>query len=108
MIILIDSYTEEKLAKSLAGRPGFFKLFYDTENCGCNGVLAIEIVGQPLDTDIQVTVNTFTFLVDKQQESLFDNVLKLEADRAYPSFKVTSDSALYSTNVRIKDARNIE
>ncbi|WP_306431092.1 hypothetical protein [Paenibacillus sp. XY044] len=42
MIILIDPYTEEKLVKSLAGRPGFFKLFYDTENCGCNGVLAID------------------------------------------------------------------
>lgn len=105
MIILIDSYTEEKLAQSLAGRPGFFKLFYDTEDCGCNGVLAIEILEQPLDTDIKVTVETFTFLIDRQQESLFDNVLKLEADRAYPSFKVTSDSALYSTNVRIKDVR---
>ncbi|GIO28917.1 MULTISPECIES: iron-sulfur cluster biosynthesis family protein [Paenibacillus] len=107
MIILIDPYTEERLAKSLAGRPGFFKLFYDTENCGCNGVLAIEIIEQPLETDIKITVKTFTFLVDKQQESLFDKVLKLEADRAYPSFKVTSDSALYSTNVRIKDVRDI-
>ncbi len=107
MIILIDSYTEEKLAESLAGGPGFFKLFYDTEDCGCNGVLAIKIVEQPLDTDIQVPVNKFTFLIDKQQESLFDHVLKLEADRNYPSFKVTSDSALYSSNVRIKDARDI-
>ncbi|GIP26373.1 hypothetical protein J23TS9_15030 [Paenibacillus sp. J23TS9] len=107
MIILIDSYTEEKLAKSLIGRPGFFKLFYDTENCGCNGVLAIEIVEQPLETDIKVSVKKFTFLIDMQQESLFDKVLKLEADRTYPSFKVTSDSALYSTNVRIKDDRDI-
>ncbi|MGN7356757.1 iron-sulfur cluster biosynthesis family protein [Paenibacillus sp. SAF-054] len=107
MNILIDPYTEEKLAESLAGGPGFFKLFYDTEDCGCNGVLAIKIVEQPLDTDIQVPVNKFTFLIDKQQESLFDLVLKLEADRTYPSFKVTSDSALYSSNVRIKDARDI-
>ncbi|MEK5643422.1 MULTISPECIES: iron-sulfur cluster biosynthesis family protein [Paenibacillus] len=106
MNILMDSYPEEKLAQSLAGRPGFFKLFYDTEDCGCNGVLAIEILEQPLDTDIKVTVEKFTFLVDRQQESLFDNVLKLEADRAYPSFKVSSDSALYSTNVRIRDARD--
>nr|WP_260869125.1 iron-sulfur cluster biosynthesis family protein [Paenibacillus sp. Y412MC10] len=67
--------------------------------------MAIEILEQPLDTDIKVTVETFTFLIDRQQESLFDNVLKLEADRAYPSFKVTSDSSLYSTNVRIKDVR---
>ncbi|WP_136605510.1 iron-sulfur cluster biosynthesis family protein [Paenibacillus dokdonensis] len=107
MIIVIDPYTEEKLTQSLAGRPGFFKLFYDTENCGCNGVLAIEILERPLDTDVKVPVNKFTFLVDKQQESLFDKALKLEADRTYPSFKVTSDSALYSTNVRIQDGRNI-
>lgn len=107
MIIFIDSYTEEKLANSLAGRPGYFKLFYDTENCGCNGVLAIEILDQPLDTDIRISVKNFTFLVDKQQESLFDDALKLEADRSYPSFKVSSDSALYSTNVRIKDARDM-
>ncbi|MFC3747006.1 iron-sulfur cluster biosynthesis family protein [Paenibacillus sp. GCM10012306] len=107
MIILIDAYTEEKLTESLAGHPGFFKLFYDTENCGCNGVLAIDILEQPLDTDITVTVKNFTFLIDRQQESLFDNVLKLEADPTYPSFKVTSDSALYSTNVRIRDVRDI-
>ncbi|WP_312876273.1 iron-sulfur cluster biosynthesis family protein [Paenibacillus agri] len=107
MIILIDAYTEDRLAQSLGERPGFFKLFYDTENCGCNGVLAIGILEQPLDTDIKVTVSTFTFLIDRQQESLFDNVLKLEADPTYPSFKVTSDSALYSTNVRIIDVRDI-
>lgn len=106
MNIVIDPFTEEKLTKSLAGRPGFFKLFYDTEDCGCNGVLAIEILERPLGTDIKVPVKAFTFLIDKQQESLFDKVLKLEADRAYPSFKVTSDSALYSTNVRVKDVRD--
>ncbi|WP_306431091.1 iron-sulfur cluster biosynthesis family protein [Paenibacillus sp. XY044] len=66
------------------------------------------ILEQPLDTDIKITVKTFTFLVDRQQESLFDNVLKLEADRSYPSFKVTSDSSLYSSNVRIKDVRDID
>ncbi|MFF2015278.1 iron-sulfur cluster biosynthesis family protein [Paenibacillus sp. NPDC058177] len=105
MIIYIDTYTEEKLAESLGESPGYFKLFYDTEDCGCNGVLAIEILDQPLKTDIAVMVKSFTFLLDMQQESLFDNALKLEADRGYPSFKVISDSALYSTNVRIKDGR---
>lgn len=105
VIISIDAYTEEKLAESLAGRPGFFKLFYDTEDCGCNGVLVIHILEKPLETDITITVKQFTFLIDKQQESLFDNTLKLEADRAYPSFKVISDSALYSANIRIKDVR---
>lgn len=105
MIIQIDDYTEEKLSERLKGRPGYFKLFYDTENCGCNGVLAIRILEKPLETDITVPVRSFSFLIDRQQESQFDDIVKLEADPAYPSFKVSSDSALYSTNVRISDGR---
>lgn len=105
MIIQFDDYTEEKLSESLEGLPGYFKLFYDTEDCGCNGVLAIRILEQPLETDITVPVGSFSFLIDRAQESLFDDTMRLEADPAYPSFKVSSDSALFSTNVRITDGR---
>lgn len=105
MNIQLDKFTEGKLKEGLGGRPGYFKLFYDTEDCGCNGVLAIHILEQPLSTDIEVPVGPFTFLIDRQQEGQFDPELKLEADRNYPSYKVTSDAALYSTNVRVKDVR---
>lgn len=105
MNIVMDAYSETKLNDIKGDRPGYFKLFYDTENCGCNGVLAIQLQDKPLETDIQIPVQSFIFLVDRQQECLFDETMKLEADRSYPVFKVASDSALYSTHVKISDIR---
>lgn len=106
MQIQMDQVTHERLEAGLGAEPGYFKLFYDTEDCGCNGVLVIQIVNQPNPTDIEIQNEPFVFLCDRQQESLFDPVMRLEADEHYPSFKLTSDSGLFGSNIRIKDIRH--
>ncbi|WP_440962260.1 iron-sulfur cluster biosynthesis family protein [Paenibacillus nitricinens] len=105
MFIQLNSQTIEKLEKSLDERPGYFKLFFDTEGCGCNGVIVIQIISEPHHTDIEVQKEPFTFLVDRQQESLFDEQMRLEADENYPSFRLSSDSSLLGSNIRVKDIR---
>ncbi|WP_151734052.1 iron-sulfur cluster biosynthesis family protein [Paenibacillus tengchongensis] len=105
MHIQLDPLTEGRLRESLGGRPGYFKIFYDTEDCGCNGMLVIRIVDEPSPTDIRFQEEPFVFLCDRQQEQQFDPVLRIEADPGYPSFKVTSDAALYGSNIRIQDKR---
>ena len=105
MHIQPDTLAYARLHESLAGQPGYFKLFYDTEDCGCNGVLVIQIENEPNATDIVFQQEPFTFICDRQQESLFDEVMRLEADPGYPSYKLTSDSTLFGSNVRVKDVR---
>lgn len=105
MFIQLNSQTIEQLEKSLGERSGYFKLFFDTEGCGCNGVIVIQIISEPLATDIEVQKEPFTFFVDRQQESLFDEQMRLEADENYPSFRLSSDSSLLGSNIRVKDIR---
>ncbi|WP_307588861.1 iron-sulfur cluster biosynthesis family protein [Paenibacillus wynnii] len=105
MIIKLNDLTTKRLEESLVDQQGCFKIFYDTEGCGCNGVIVILIVSEPLHTDIEIQKEPFVFLCDRQQESLFDEVMRLEADESYPSYKLTSDSSLFSNNIRIKDTR---
>ncbi|WP_338049218.1 iron-sulfur cluster biosynthesis family protein [Paenibacillus wynnii] len=68
-------------------------------------MIVILIVSEPLHTDIEIQQEPFVFLCDRQQESLFDEIMRLEADENYPSYKLTSDSSLFSNNIRIKDTR---
>ncbi|QUL57843.1 iron-sulfur cluster biosynthesis family protein [Paenibacillus tritici] len=106
MHIELTPLTKERLEQSLAGRPGQFKMFYDTEDCGCNGVLVIRIVSEPSPTDIVFQTEPFTFLCDRQQELLFDESMRLEAEEGYPAYKLTSDSTLFGSNIRVQDRRN--
>ncbi|QDY85697.1 iron-sulfur cluster biosynthesis family protein [Paenibacillus polymyxa] len=101
----LDSLSVERLASVLSGRPGMFKLFYDTEDCGCNGVLVILVVDAPNATDIAVQSNSYSFWIDRQQEQQFDSRMRLEADPSYPSFKLSSDAGMFSSNIRIQDRR---
>ncbi|MDP1510010.1 iron-sulfur cluster biosynthesis family protein [Paenibacillus sp. CMAA1739] len=101
----LDSLSVERLASVLSGRPGMFKLFYDTEDCGCNGVLVILVVDAPNATDIAIQSNSYSFWIDRQQEQQFDSRMRLEADPSYPSFKLSSDAGMFSSNIRIQDRR---
>lgn len=105
MYIQLNTLTTDKLKESLGDRPGYFKLFVDTEDCGCNGVIVILIVNKPNITDIEVQSEPFSFWVDRQQESLFDEQMRLEADESYPSFKLISDSSQFGTNICVRDVR---
>lgn len=105
MEIQIVSLAKERLEESMGDRPGFFKLFYDTEGCGCNGVIVILIVDKPNPLDIEITTNLTPFLVDPKQQHNLDDTMRLEAEENYPAFKLSSDSSLFSSNIRIRDIR---
>ncbi|MEC0133502.1 MULTISPECIES: iron-sulfur cluster biosynthesis family protein [Paenibacillus] len=105
MHIELNALTVDKLKENLGERPGDFKLFFDTEGCGCNGVIVIQIISEPYATDIEVQKEPFIFFVDRQQESLFDEQMRLEADANYPTFKLSSDASLLGNNIRVKDIR---
>ncbi|WP_226001436.1 iron-sulfur cluster biosynthesis family protein [Paenibacillus sp. BJ-4] len=101
----LDPLSVERLDSALSGRPGMFKLFYDTEGCGCNGVIVIQVITTANATDRIVQSEPYSFWVDRQQEQQFDSRMKLEADPNYPSFKLISDAGILSGNIRIQDVR---
>ncbi len=41
MMIQVTPLAERKLKERLGDQPEFFKLFYDTEGCGCDGINVI-------------------------------------------------------------------
>ncbi|MDF2923335.1 MAG: hypothetical protein K0R57_2249 [Paenibacillaceae bacterium] len=105
MEIRMNGYTTDQLEKIIGKRGGSLKLFYDTEDCGCNGVLVLQILDQPYPTDVLVQTEPFQVFVDRQQESLFDERLSIEADPEFPVFKIGSDGSLYTSNARLQDLR---
>ncbi|MNI67807.1 hypothetical protein D3C73_1234600 [compost metagenome] len=69
--------------------------------------MVIQIVSGPNATDIVFQHEPFTFLCDRQQEQQFDQVMRLEGDENYPSYKLTSDSTLFGSNIRVTDTRKL-
>lgn len=100
-----DATAETRLRELQVQSPSVFKLLYDTEDCGCNGVPAIQVIRQPLDTDLLIDAAPFIFVVDQQQASLFEAKMQLEANHPLPTFKLSSPSGLFSSNVRLQDLR---
>ncbi|GJM77596.1 iron-sulfur cluster biosynthesis family protein [Paenibacillus sp.] len=105
MRVDMTNLTKEKLQQSLGGRPGYFKLVGESEGCSAAGVYSLHLISEPLPTDIAFESGGFTFLVDRQQEILFDEVMRLLAHDHFPTFRLSSDSMLYSNNVVLKDKR---
>ncbi|AJS61445.1 hypothetical protein UB51_07870 [Paenibacillus sp. IHBB 10380] len=105
MNIQLTPLAKERLNTSLGVRPGYVKLFYDTEGCGCDGITVLLIINEPDSGDIKVEAGLIPLLINPQQEIYYEEFMRLDADPNYPSFKLSSNSMVYSTNVKIRDIR---
>lgn len=103
--IEITPLAEQRIQESLGDKPGVIKLIYDTEGCGCDGINRLLIQHESGKFDTSIDAPPFTFVVDQQHQIFYEQSLKLDADQNYPTFKLSSDSAIYSTNVTIQDLR---
>ncbi|QLG41027.1 MULTISPECIES: iron-sulfur cluster biosynthesis family protein [unclassified Paenibacillus] len=107
MHIQITDLAAARLTESLNDQPGYFKVIYDMEGCGCNGIIAILIVDKPEALDVQIETNLVPFYVDPKQQLNLEQHMKLDTEPNYPSFKLSSDSGVLSSNVRVRDARAV-
>jgi uncharacterized protein YqkB len=105
MNIQMDSYAKERLLRSLNGQVGHFKLIAEAEGCSIGGNYSILLVSEPGPTDVAIQSEAFSFLVDKQQAVTFEPTLRLKGRPTYPSYRLSSDSRLYSDHVILKDHR---
>lgn len=107
MHIQITDLAAARLTESLNDQPGYFKVFYDTEGCGCNGILVLLIVDEPGALDEQIETNLVPFYVDPKQQLNLEQHMKLDTEENYPSFTLSSDSGVLSSNVRVRDTRTV-
>lgn len=105
MNIEVTPLAERRLEEHLGGSGGVFRLFYDTEGCGCDGISVLQMVSEPSEHDLTVASNKLSFVVDRQQQIFFNESLRLDADPNYPSFSLRSDSMTYGKNVKAVDLR---
>jgi uncharacterized protein YqkB len=105
MNIQVSPLAEQRLTQILGDQPGYIKLFYDTEGCGCDGIIVLKIVSGPDNGDLEVQAGDLPFLVSRQQAIYFEESMRLDADEKFPSYMLYSDSTYYNKNVQTRDIR---
>lgn len=109
MNIQVTQLADQKLKDALGGKEGLYKLLYDTgEGCGCDGIPVLLIVDKQDTHDQIIETNSLPILIDKIHEIYFESSMKLDAEPNFTSFKLSSDSMTYSSNVKIRDLRGLE
>lgn len=106
MKIQVTPVAENKLRASLNNEPGVFKLFYDTEGCGCDGINVLLIVNQAEDGDTPIEAGTLPFIISRQQEIFYEDNMRLDAEERFSSFKLDSHSQIYGKNILVRDVRS--
>ncbi|MDR9747447.1 MULTISPECIES: iron-sulfur cluster biosynthesis family protein [Paenibacillus] len=106
MIIQVSPLAESRLNAMLGDRPGYFKLFYDTDGCGCDGTAVLLIVNEPDSDDIRIESDSLPFLINKQQQIYFEPCLRLQSENSFPSYRLSSDSMIYGNHVKAHDLRD--
>ncbi|NUU61462.1 iron-sulfur cluster biosynthesis family protein [Paenibacillus agri] len=108
MIIQVTPLAERKLKERLGDQPGIFKLFYDTQGCGCDGINVLLIVDQAGPEDLRIDAGGLPFIVSRQQEIFYEDKMRLDGEERFTSFKLDSDSQIYGKNILIRDIRGTE
>lgn len=83
----------------------YLTLVYDTEDCGCNGLPALHLVSTIEETDVLVDSNGPPMATDKARMIYFEERMKIDRSGS-SSFKLSSDSQTYSSNVKLVDRRS--
>jgi uncharacterized protein YqkB len=107
MMIQVTPLAERKLKERLGDQPGFFKLFYDTEGCGCDGINVLLMVSEKEVGDSTIEAGSLPFIVSRQQEIFYEDKMRLDAEERFSSFKLNSDSQIYSNNILVREMRNV-
>jgi len=107
MIIQVSPQAEERLVKQLGDQPGFFKLFYDTDGCSSDGIAVLLILNERDSDDVPIEAGSLPFVINKKQKIHFEACLRLQSENNFPSFRLSSDSMIYGSNVKIHDLRDV-
>ncbi|NGZ74462.1 iron-sulfur cluster biosynthesis family protein [Saccharibacillus alkalitolerans] len=97
------------LEQKFEGRPGYLRVAYDNEGCGCSlsGAIALWLVDEAKASDLAFsTASGLPFIVDKNDAVYFDQDLSITVsgfDKS--SVRLASDGQSYGSSIAIEDRR---
>ncbi|QDH23515.1 iron-sulfur cluster biosynthesis family protein [Saccharibacillus brassicae] len=97
------------LQSKFGGHPGFIRLAYDNEGCGCSlsGAIALWIVDKAEASDLSVSSDSgLDFIVNRSDAVYFDERLSITIsgfDKT--SVRLASDGQSYGSSIPIQDRR---
>ncbi|GGH47259.1 hypothetical protein GCM10008014_10430 [Paenibacillus silvae] len=106
MIIQVSPQAEQRLARQLGDQPGFFKLFYDTDSCGSDGITVLLILNERDSDDVSIDAGSLPFVINKQQQIYFESCLLLTPANRLHLFQLNSNSRSYGNNIKVVDLRD--
>ncbi|WP_230202412.1 iron-sulfur cluster biosynthesis family protein [Paenibacillus ihumii] len=101
----VSPLAARRIQEKLGEQSGVIKLYYDTEGCGCDGINTLLIQNRQGEFDIPLDAGDLSFVVDRQHQIFYEDLLWLDAEENYPTFKLSSKSSTYSSNVQLRDLR---
>lgn len=103
MEIKITAAAVEKINEKTAGREGFLKLKYDTDDCGCavNGVIALWFVPEAESDEIAFETNDRTIYLEKSKMVFFDEQMKIDFSKTTNCFQLKSPQQILNGHMSL-------
>ncbi|MEH6945335.1 iron-sulfur cluster biosynthesis family protein [Bacillus sp. JJ722] len=101
MRIVWDASAIHKIKEMTNGKEGFFKLIYDTEDCGCDdGVTTLWFISEPEGNEIEAETNFSKILVDRDKVVYMEEELKISCVEESHVFRLTSPNGIINPFMR--------
>ncbi|MEJ8305515.1 iron-sulfur cluster biosynthesis family protein [Saccharibacillus sacchari] len=97
------------LDQKFQGRPGYLRIAYDNEGCGCSlsGAIALWLVDETTPSDLTLASDSpITFIMNKNDSVYLDQNLFITIsgfDKS--SVRLASDGQSFGSSIRIEDHR---
>ncbi|NMO97074.1 iron-sulfur cluster biosynthesis family protein [Paenibacillus lemnae] len=109
MMIQLTPAAEQKLKDKIGSQPGSIRLINDSEGCGCvmSAVPGLRVIQHPEEDDFKLESDgSISFYMSRRHEVFFEEALKLDVNPVGHTFRLSSQSQTYSTNVQTVDSRS--
>ncbi|MCQ4085639.1 iron-sulfur cluster biosynthesis family protein [Saccharibacillus sp. JS10] len=91
-------------------QPGYLRVAYDNEGCGCSlsGAIALWLVDEKKSSDLSISSESQTsFIIDQNDAVYLDQNLSLTISKFGPtSLRLASDGQSYGSSIAIEDRRS--
>lgn len=105
MQMTITEAAEKKLNERIAGKPGYLKLVYDIEGCGCavSGVPTLWLVDVVGADDIELKTATRSIYMEKEKQIFFDETMSLDFHVNSNCFQLKSPGQYLNARMSLVD-----
>lgn len=92
MNLKITVAATNKLKEKFSGRPGYLKLKYDIDGCGCavNGVAVLWLESERFENEHKLETNSIPVYVEKSKEVFFDEQMTIDYSESAGCYQLKS------------------